>query len=342
MATFRSKRHIEKSANIQHRVNMKKKFLILAVILVTFCSIVLIWWQQAMKPYDPTNQTPISFTIQRGETTRIIAEKLQKQNLLRSSVAFFLLARFGGYGDRIQSGDFLISPSMDLVTLISSLTHGTVDTRITIPEGWRNEEIAIKLTKEFGIPEQEFLKVAQEGYMFPDTYLVPKEASASQIASLMKKTFDTKVHSSIFEKGKSKGLTKDQIVIIASLVEREAKSNEDRPIIASVILNRFRIGMKLDIDATIQYALGYQSKEKTWWKKELTLEDVEVESPYNTYNNPGLPPTPICNPGLAVFQAVVNAPETDYLYYISDLSGKVHPAKTIEEHNTNIAKYLNK
>jgi UPF0755 protein len=321
---------------------MKNKLIILLVIIILFCGMILLWWRQAIKPFDPTNTAPVSFTIKRGETIRTIAERLQKQNLLRSSVAFFVLARFDGYADKIQSGEFQISPSLDLVSLINSLTHGTIDTRITIPEGWRDEEIALKLAKEFGIPEQEFLKVAQEGYMFPDTYLLPKEATASQIAYLMKKTFDSKVPASIFDKGKLKGLTKDQIVTVASLVEREAKSNEDRPIIASVILNRLNLGMKLDIDATIQYALGYQSNEKTWWKKDLTIEDIALESPYNTYNNPGLPPGPICNPGLAVFQAIVNAPQTDYLYYISDPTGKVHPAKTIEEHNANISRYLNK
>jgi len=113
-------------------------------------------------------------------------------------------------------------------------------------------------------------------------------------------------------------------------------------ITASVILNRLSLGMKLDIDATVQYALGYQAKEKTWWKKELTTEDLEIDSPYNTYKYAGLPPTPIANPGLSVMEAVINAPENEYLYYIADKQGKSHFAKTFEEHAANISKYLNK
>jgi UPF0755 protein len=110
--------------------------------------------------------------------------------------------------------------------------------------------------------------------------------------------------------------------------------------VASVILNRFKAGMKLDIDATVQYALGYQPLEKTWWKKDLTQDDLKIDSPYNTYTNPGLPPGPISNPGLASIKAVVEAPETDYVFYVSDSSGKLHFAKTLEEHNENVRKYL--
>ena len=134
----------------------------------------------------------------------------------------------------------------------------------------------------------------------------------------------------------------EKLVIIASLIEREAKLAADRPLTASVILNRLKIGMKLDIDATVQYALGYQTQEKSLWKKDLTNLDLEIDSPFNTYQNPGLPPAPIANPGLAAMEAVVNAPDTNYLYYISDKSGKLHLAGTIEEHNANIDQYLNK
>ncbi|MCL4387469.1 endolytic transglycosylase MltG, partial [Patescibacteria group bacterium] len=127
--------------------------------------------------------------------------------------------------------------------------------------------------------------------------------------------------------------------IVAYLIEREAKKDEDRPLVASVILNRFNIGMKLDIDATIQYALGYQEDEKRWWKKSLTLDDIKLNSPYNTYRVSGLPPTPISNPGLASLQAVVNPSDTNYLYYITDSKGINHYGKTLEEHNANIQKY---
>lgn len=321
---------------------MKKRFIIFIFILLISGISLFLWWKQALKPINPESTVPITFNIKRGEDSRTIADHLYKQGLVRSSLAFFVLSRFGGYGPKLQSGEFRLSPSMDLNTIADTLTKGTMDVWLTIPEGWRSEEIAVKLTQELLIPEKEFLAVAHEGYMFPETYLLPKDATAGAIADIMRKEFDTKVTVEIRNKAKSKGLSLEQLITIASLVEREARLQEDRPIVASVILNRLKQEMKLDIDATIQYILGYQPKEKTWWKKDLTLEDLDIDSSYNTYKNPGLPPTPIANPGLAVIQAVVNAPSTDYIFYISDASGKIHPATTIEEHNSNIARFLNK
>lgn len=320
---------------------MKQKFLILFLILLIITFVSLLWWNQAIKPPNPLNKSTVNFIIKRGESVKDIAEKLQKQGLIRSSVAFFLLARFGGLAQNIQSGNSRLSPTMDMFAIADTLTHGTSDIQITIPEGWRNEEISLRLAKELNIPENEFLKIAKVGYMFPDTYFIPKDATPGSIIKIFFTNFDKKIADSIKEKARQNKLTLYELITIASLVEREAKFDQDRPLVANVILNRLKLGMKLDIDASIQYALGYQAKEKSWWKKELTKEDLEIDSPYNTYKNPGLPPTPIANPGLAAILAVVNALKTDYLYYISDKTGKIHFAKTIEEHNVNITKYLN-
>jgi UPF0755 protein len=320
---------------------MKQKFIIFLGLLSLLLLFLFLWWNQAIKPANPTDKTPVIFTIKLGEDARTIADKLEKQGLIRSPVAFFLLTRFSSLADKIQAGEFRLNPSMDLPTLANSLTHGTTDVWVTIPEGYRIEEIAMKLTKEFNVPESEFLKFAREGYMFPDTYLIPKDTTSEKIAGMMLDNFNKKVTADILAKAKEKELSKEDLAIIASLVEREAKFPEDRPLVASVIINRLKMGMKLDIDATIQYALGYQAKEKSWWKKELTVDDLELDSPYNTYKNPGLPPAPICNPGLSVINAVVTAPKTDYIYYLSDKSGKMHFADTIEEHKANIQKYLN-
>ncbi len=321
---------------------MKRKLIILCILLLILLISILSWWNQAIKSPDPSDKTIITFTIIRGEKIKVIADHLQKQGLIRSSLAFFILSRFGGLDDKIQAGEFRLNSAMDLITLSNTLTHGTADTQITIPEGWRNEEIAMMLTRQLDIPENEFLKLARVGYMFPDTYQIPKDASVNDITNILLSTFDKKVNPIIQPRLKDKKISLDEVVIIASLVEREAKYQEDRPLIASVILNRLDLKMKLDIDATVQYALGYQTKEKTWWKKELALEDLDIDSPYNTYKNNGLPPTPISNPGIAAIEAVLNAPSTEYLYYIADKSGKSHFAKNINEHNFNIAKYLNK
>lgn len=321
---------------------MKKKLIILIVLILLISLVSFVWWNQAIKPPNPTNLTPVNFVIPRGDSSRSVAERLQKQGLIRSSVAMFILARFGGLSENIQSGDFRLNPSMNLYTVAKELTHGTQDIWIVIPEGLRKEEIALKLAKELSIPESEFNKIAKEGYMFPETYLVSKEATAGALAKLFLNTFNQKVS----EKDKAAvnrlNMTFGDVITIASLVEREAKLEQDRPLVASVILNRLRIGMKLDIDATIQYALGYQPKEKTWWKKDLTLEDLDVNSPYNTYKNNGLPPEPICNPGLSAIRAVLNAPDTEYLFYVADKNGNSHFGKNIDEHNLNISKYLNK
>ena len=321
---------------------MKQKFTVLLGIILIGLLIFWLWWSQAIKPPVPDDETSVLFSIESGENIRSIADKLQKQNLIRSPVAFFLLARFGSVADKIQAGEFRLSRSADMYKIADSLTHGTVDVQITIPEGYRNEEIALKLTQSLSIPENEFLKVAEEGFMFPDTYLIPKEASASQVSKIFLDNFNKKVTEKEISLIKQKNLTLDEVINIASIVEREAKLDEDRPLVASVILNRLNIGMKLDIDATIQYALGYIPAEKSWWKKEITLEDLEIDSPYNTYKNPGLPPTPIANPGLKAILAVLEAPKTDYLYYIADKTGKSHFAVSFEEHARNIAKYLNK
>lgn len=217
----------------------------------------------------------------------------------------------------------------------------TPEKKVTLIEGWRVEEMATKLNKELGIKNEDFLKVAKEGYMFPDTYFFEVDASASAVAKKLKSTFDDKYDETLQAKIKKLGLTPAQGVILASIVEREARSNEARRMVASILLRRYKIDMGLNVDASIQYALGYQPQEKSWWKKSLTKNDLKINSPYNTYIHAGLPPTPICNPSLSSLEAVANAdPKTPYLYYSHDSEGVSHYAKTLEEHNQNIANYL--
>lgn len=321
---------------------MKYKLTILFIVIVVAIGFSYLYYLQAIKAFNPLSKDSVDFVIKPGEDVRTISQRLENQNLIRSGLVFFLKARLTDYGKNIQAGDFLLSQSMNMEEIAEELLHGKADVKLTIPEGWRKEEIAIKITSQFSIPESEILKTAREGYLFPDTYQIPKEASGSLIIKMMEENFDKKT-AKIYKDGLSKrNLSLDQAIIIASLVEREAKLPEDRPVIASVILNRLSQGMKLDIDATVQYVLGYQSAEKRWWKKDLSLEDLEVESPYNTYTIPGLPPGPIANPGIASIEAVLTAPETEFIYYIADKNGKSHFAKTFEDHSANISKYLNK
>src|SRR3989338_7668552 len=321
---------------------MKQKLKILFILILLLFIPVYFYYQQAVKPVNPLDKEQISFSIETGEDVRSISQRLYDEKLIRSSLVFFLKARLTEFGNKIQAGEFMLSPSMDMEEIAGELLHGTMDVKLTIPEGWRKEEIAMKITSQFNIPESEFLNKAREGYLFPDTYLIPKEATGSDIIKILNDNFNKKTKS--FQNGNSAliNISLEEAVIIASMIEREAKFPEDRLLIARVILNRLEIGMKLDIDATVQYSQGYQPMEKTWWKKDLTVEDLGIESPYNTYNNPGLPPTAIANPGLASIEAVFKAPENDYLYYIEDKTCKSHFAETFEDHAANISRYLNK
>lgn len=283
------------------------------------------------------------FVVAKGEGLGSIAERLERAGLVRSSVAFQILVVKEGLGRKIQAGDFRLNPGMTPLETAQQLTHGTLDRWVTLVEGWRMEEIAEKLAVELGgeqtkFNKEEFLKLTAglEGQLFPDTYLFPKEADAARVVSMLTLNFEKKTANLKPEK-------KD--LILASIVEREAKYEADRPLVAGILLNRLEHDWPLQTDATVQYILGSNKCEVgsvkcEWWKKNLTKEDLQVKSPYNTYLNLGLPPGPICSPGLAAIKAAMNPTKTDYLYYLSDSEGKMHYAKTLEEHNENIAKFI--
>lgn len=297
-----------------------KKLTIGAVVLLILGSGVLLWWNISLFPVDSSRKAPVNFSVAKGDGVREIANKLKEANLIRDQVAFFLLVKKLGVEKNIQAGSFSLTPAMSAAEIAKKLTYGTEDVWVTIPEGWRSEEIQEYLRKQNILgPEGVW---DEEGKYFPETYLVPKQFTIDSFRRLMRETFDAKVPE----------ITEGQL-IIASIIEREAKYPADRPLVASVIYNRLDVGMKLDIDATVQYALGY-------WKKDLTFEDLAVKSPYNTYLNAGLPPGPISNPGLASIQASMSPAQTDYLFYLSDKAGTTHFAKTLAEHNANVARYI--
>jgi UPF0755 protein len=227
---------------------------------------------------------------------------------------------------------------MDLPKIMDTLGHGTTDIWITVPEGYRAEEIAAILKKNIPFYKESWVEALknEEGYLFPDTYLIPKDADIATIISIFTNNFYTKIGTI--------GLTKDtpglaKIITEASLIEREAKFEEDRPNVASVIANRLNIGMPLQIDATVQYIYGYNQRTKKWWNQP-DASQLKIPSLYNTYVHPGLPPAPICNPGLSAITAANNPSRTNFLYYVNDSSGKLHFAETLSEHNKNINKYL--
>ena len=286
----------------------------------------LIWWKWATAPVGEVGPTVI--VVARGAAIDDIGRQLQQAKLIKSVAAFKLMVMKLGVSKSIQAGDFRLDGKMSLTEIVRGLTHGSLDVWVTLPEGWRREQMAQRLAEELiGFDEPEFLAATTklEGYLFPDTYLIPKEATVGAVVKLLTETFRKKV-----------GAIDRDTVILASIVEREAKGEADRKLVAEILLKRLKLNMGLNADATLQYILGEPSG---WWPTP-TAADKQLQSVFNTYIYTGLPPAPIANPGLAVITAVRQAQDTLYLYYLHDQEGNIHPAKTLEEHQANIDRYL--
>jgi UPF0755 protein len=276
------------------------------------------------------------FLVTPGTNVREIGSNLKKEGLIKDPVIFFLYVKKERLDTKIQAGDFRLSANMSIPEILEQLQSGTIDIWVTIPEGLRAEEVAeILSTKMPNYDESwEALLVQNEGYLFPDTYLIPRDADGERAVEIMRNTF--------FEKVSSLGLTEtspnlNRVVTMASLIERESRIDSEKPLIASVIQNRINDGMSLDIDATLQYIVG--EKNGKWWSVP-TGEEKSINSLYNTYRNVGLPPGPICNPGIGAIAAALNPAESEYYFYIHDTNGQVHFAKTNAEHDANVSKYL--
>jgi UPF0755 protein len=320
----------------------KNKFWFVVIILAVVFISTWLFYKEGSLAVDKNSRETKTFIIPKGQSLNQITNSLEQEGLIRNRIVFFLIVKQLGIEKQIQAGEYRLSPKLSATELAKQLTQGTLETWVTIVEGLRKQEIAELLSKELGLSEVEFNNKAQEGYLFPDTYLVPKDATVETVLTILKNNFESKYTDEMGEKARQKGLTRQQVVTLASLVEREALYDADRERVASALLARLKKGSPLQIDATVQYALGYQVAEKRWWKKEVNLDDLKFDSPYNTYRVPGLPAGPICSPGLASLQAVVNAnANTDYVFYVSDKQGHLHFARTSEEHQANIDKYLN-
>lgn len=283
-----------------------------------------------------------TFVIPRGSSVNDIINKLAKENLIRNKIVFLIIVKQMGIENKIQAGSFRLSSSMPAREIAAQLTKGTNDEWVTIIEGLRKEEIADILSDQLDIPASEFIKQAQEGRLFPDTYLVGKDASIAAVLQIFRTNFNKKYDENLRAKTRAKGLTDNEVLTLASMVEREANSQESKKQVASILYKRLKNGWPLQVDATVQYVLGYQEREKMWWKQNLTSEDLKTNSLYNTYKNTGLPPGPIANPGLDAIVAVIEADEnTPYWFYISSKDGsRMIYSKTLEEHNRSIENHL--
>lgn len=316
----------------------------------------LLNYTELTTPLQP-QATPRPFVIQSGETAEQVAIRLQREGLIRDYEAFRDYMVYSGLDTAIQAGEYEISPAWSAIEIGHELLDATPD-QITfvILAGWRVEEIAASMpTSGLQILPEEFLRFVRnppsewhpagmdstgmslEGYLFPGEYRFRRDASVREVVAAFLERFNQQVDANLREGFSRQGLTLHEAVTLASIVHREGVVEEERPMIASVFYNRLRVGMKLDADPTVQYALGYNSIQQTWWTNPLSLDDLMVNSPYNTYQNTGLPPAPICNPSLGAFQAVAYPADSPYFYFRArcDGSRKHFFAKTFEEHIQN-------
>ena len=278
-----------------------------------------------------------TLSIPKDNTTKYIALLLKKDSFILDPVGFSLIVRLKGDEKALKSGEYNLKNIHTVFDIIDTLKKGVLpeEIKVTIPEGFTVKDIAKRLYEKGVIKDKNlFIKDAKpyEGYLFPDTYMFINNMKDADIINKMKTRFKEVLPKDIEEKVKEKGLTLREVVILASIVEKEARFDQDRPLVASVFLNRLKIGMKLEADSTIVYLLPEH-------KQELSEKDMEIDSPYNTYKYKGLPPGPICNPGLKSILAVLNAPHTDYYYFITTPEGKGVFEETLQEHNRDIAKY---
>ncbi len=331
---------------------MKSKLFVIVILVVfvgTFAG--YRYWNGALAPIS--DEAPLEdFVIQSGESLESVTKRLEDNNVIRDALVFQIYLRLNGLDREIQAGEYQVQPSLSVPEIAQALTRGTFQVRVTVQEGFRVEQVgnlvadalAEKASEDFNRDQwyQSFVDLAEEkeGYLFPDTYFLPQDAESGRVVDLMEENFDRRVTDELRADARESGMTLDEMVTMASIIEREARHPEDLPIVAGILLRRWREGTLIGADATVQYVLGYSESEETWWKKVITADDLEINSSYNTRKFPGLPPTPIANPGLAAMRAVVYPEETDYYYYLSDAEGRMHYAETLAEHEENSARYI--
>jgi UPF0755 protein len=336
-------------------------FLIALGIVLSVAGGALFYLWNGLRP-APASASPVKITISSGMRAKSVAELLELNGLIRSAFLFSGWLKVEGEGSRFQAGEYELTPGMTRDEIVAKLNTGDIvaaaTIRFTIPEGFTVQQIAARMVEAAQLDKTKFLEAAGkadlwtgslwtkaipsdkglryplEGYLFPETYELKRGSTETDIINRMLSELDHKLDQlpedwqSVLEE---RGLTVHQLLTIASLVEREVVVDEERPMVSSVIQNRLRIKMPLQIDATIQYLLDKQ-------KERLLEDDLKVESPYNTYLNAGLPPGPIASPSLKSIEAALYPEQTDYLYYVTKKDGSnTHLfAVTYKQHQKNI------
>ncbi len=287
--------------------------------------ILLIYGDELLNPGNQAEGNTY-FPIAPGDSLERILSGLKDAKLIQNQEAFRAYLIYSGIDRRIQPGDYFFTPQLSELEIARALGNPPNQTTISILAGWRMEEISEKLAGVgLQLNPSDFIQAVlangKEGYLFPGSYQVQRDINAEELVEMLNQRFLSQVTPELESRFASQGLTLHEAVILASIVERETILEEEMPQIASVFLNRLAQDMNLAADPTIQYALGYNTEQGTWWTNPLSLDDLKLPSSYNTYENPGLPPGPICNPGLTALQAVAYPATTSYLYFRADCDG---------------------
>jgi UPF0755 protein len=309
----------------------------------------------------------VTVSVGQGEPATAVATRLQSIDLIQDANLFAQLLRYNGIDTQLQSGDYQLRRNMTMRQIGAALFRGRSAQQVaTIFPGWRLEQVAQSLHINGVMDANQFYRVAQrgahvshpllaekpagqsyEGYLFPGTYYLLDDPTPQELIEVMLDAMARQLPPNAAELARRQGLTLHQAITLASIVEREAALDRERPIIASVYLNRLRRdgdNAYLQADPTVQYAMGYQADKNQWWKSPVALEEYsQVDSPYNTYLNPGLPPGPIANPRLESILAVLSPAQTDYYFFVcrypNCAQGEHTFATTYEEHLQNVAAY---
>ncbi|MCB9813926.1 endolytic transglycosylase MltG [Candidatus Nomurabacteria bacterium] len=313
---------------------------IVAIILICGLLFFLCLYTWANTKNKPSNYFPLNqpITISPGTGVKGITKILAEQEVVQSeTLLYYILVSFYD-PTQIKASTYVFDKPLTTIEVAERLTQGDFDTdliRFTHYEGERATQIAKRASDLLpNFNPEEFIVNAEpeEGRLFPETYLVPQSYDDRELLTLMLDTFEEKTEP-LSEKISSSTLTKEEIIILASVIEREANSPESKKMVSGILQNRMTIGMPLQADASIEYILNKPLAE-------LTPADLEIDTPYNTYLYKGLPPTPIGNPGLDSILAVLEPTESDYLFYITGYDGEFHYAKTYQQHLVNIERYL--
>jgi UPF0755 protein len=331
---------------------VKRAILALALLLIVAAVAAGAWFYQGLgRPYRGYSEPEQFVEIPQGSGPAAMGRRLEEAGVVRSAASFRLAVWMRGVGQRLQAGEYRFSEPMSVIEVVDKIARGDVHlVSITFPEGWTiRQKAALYEKRGFGSAE-EFREAAGnesliadldpaardlEGYLFPDTYSLPRTVSAGQLVERMVNGFRKALTPEVIARGKERGLSVRQIVTLASLVEKETAKPEERELVAAVYSNRLRIGMGMQADPTVIYALELMGR----YQGNLTRENMRVDHPYNTYVYAGLPPGPIANPGRASLEAAVNPADVPYLYFVSRNDGSHVFSTTYEEHQRNVQEW---